>query len=225
MLKRVMRFMGGRATLVEEARRRSVAMLKTTHTMFHSVVHAISEGSESGHRHRVADIDKEINREQREVRRLVFEHLAISTGRDIVEALRLVTVVIDIERIGDLSKNIEELFGMLPHGFDAGEEGHVFTEIEEQALQVFADTERAFAHNDEDAAQAAISGYDRVAQRCEGYFKEVLTETSADDCVLRRDLAQILLLRYVKRTCGHLKNIASAVVNPFDRIGFRPGVG
>ena len=225
MFKRAMRFISGRESLVGEARARSVAMLKTTHTMFHGVVHAVSEGSGSSHRGRVADIDKEINHQQREVRRLVFEHLAISQGRDIVEALRLVTVVIDIERIGDLSKNIEELFVMLPDGFDTSEEGHVFAEIESEALQIFADTERAFEHNDEEAARAAIAGYDRVARRCEGYFKEVLTETSADDCVLRRDLGLILLLRYVKRTCGHLKNVASAVVNPFDRIGFRPGVG
>jgi hypothetical protein len=31
----------------------------------------------------------------------------------------------------------------------------------------------------------------------------------------------VLYLRYLKRVSAHLKNIASSVVNPFDRIGFR----
>lgn len=34
-----------------------------------------------------------------------------------------------------------------------------------------------------------------------------------------------LTIRFVKRIGAHLSNLASSVVNPFDRIGFRPGYG
>lgn len=225
MLERLMKLMREQDNLVREARRRAVAMLRTTHEMFQTVIKAVHEGPGVGHRRRVADIDKEINREQREVRRMVFEHLAVSSTRDLLEGLRLVTVVIDIERLGDLSKNIEELFEMMPHGLDFGEDEDVFQEIQQLALEVYKKAMAAFEHGDEEAARDAIAGYDGVARRCEEHLREVMTATSETDCVRRADLGLVLLLRYIKRTCGHLKNIASAVVNPFDRIGFRDGVG
>jgi phosphate uptake regulator len=225
MLEKIWNLMREQDNLVKEGRRRAVAMLKTTHEMFHSVIQGIHEGPGGGHRRRVADIDKHINHEQREVRRMVFEHLALSSTRDLLEGLRLVTVVIDIERLGDLSKNIEELFEMMPKGLDFGEGEGVFNEIEQLALDVFKHTEAAFEHNDEAAARAAIAGYNEVARRCEKHLRDALTETSGDDCVRRSDLGFMLLLRYIKRTCGHLKNIASAVTNPFDRIGFKDGIG
>jgi hypothetical protein len=31
----------------------------------------------------------------------------------------------------------------------------------------------------------------------------------------------VLLLRYMKRVAAHLKNVCSAEVNPFHRIGYR----
>lgn len=224
MLEKFLQLLQEQDSLVREARLRAVGMLKTTHEMFDSVVHAVTEGPGRGLRHRVADIDKEVNRQQREVRKMVFEHLAVSSGRDLLESLRLVTVVIDIERIGDLSKNIEELFEMMPRGRCLEGVDSPFTEIEELALAVFNDTEQAFENNDEEAARRAIFSYDRVSALTEEHFRNVLSATSDDDRVRRADLAMVLLLRYVRRTCGHLKNISSAVINPFDRIGFRDGI-
>ncbi len=223
MLDKFWKWISEQDNLVAEARRRSVGMLKTTHEMFHSVIHALRDGPGGGYRRKVADIDKEINREQREVRRMVFEHLALSSGRDLLQGLRLVTVVIDIERIGDLTKNIEELFEMLPDNLNFGDEESIFSEIEQLAMEVFRLTEQAFEHNDESAARRAITLYDQVATRCETHLRRVLTDTSMEDCICRTDIGLVLLLRYIKRTCGHLKNIASAVVNPFERIGYRPG--
>ena len=50
-----------------------------------------------------------INAYEREVRRKVFTHLAVTGERDLHAGLVLVSVVIDIERIGDYTKNIVEL--------------------------------------------------------------------------------------------------------------------
>jgi phosphate uptake regulator len=223
MLERLWKLVNEQDNLVREARRRSIKMLKTTHDMFHSVIHGIKDGPGEGYRRKVKDIDKEINREQREVRRMVLEHLALSSGRDLLEGLRLVTVVIDIERIGDLSKNIEELFEMMPHGLFFKEREAVFSEVESLAMDAFQNTEKAFEHDDEVAARAAIASYDKVARRCEEHLRAIMTDNSETSCIDRSDLGAVLLFRYMKRTCGHLKNIASAIINPFDRIGFRDG--
>ncbi len=224
MLERLWKLMQEQENLVVEARRRAVAMLKTTHEMFTSVIQALKD-HEAGGRGRVADIDKVINHEQRAVRRMVFEHLALSSGRDLLEGLRLVTVVIDIERIGDISKNIEELFEMFPRGIDLGQRADEYAEIERNALQCFEQTLLCFGDADEGAGREAIKHYEVVARLCEKQLRDVMTHDLEKDTVQRSDLGLVILLRYVKRTCGHLKNISSAVVNPFDRIGFKDGVG
>ncbi|MFH1811664.1 MAG: PhoU domain-containing protein [Pseudomonadota bacterium] len=210
--------------LVIEARRRAVAMLRTTQQMFENVIKAMRDGPGAGHRGRVRDIDKEINREQREVRRMVFEHLVLSSGRDLLEGLRLVTVVIDIERIGDYSKNIEELFEMFPQGFDLGEDREQVAAIEARALEGFGACIQAFESGDEAAAQRTIAAYDEVARYCELHLRKVMLGNQDDACIDRNVMGAVLLMRYLKRTCGHLKNIASAMINPFDRIGFRVGI-
>ena len=54
-------------------------------------------------------MDKKINEFERDVRRKVMTHLAIGRKEDIGSGLTLVSVVIDIERIGDYTKNIYDL--------------------------------------------------------------------------------------------------------------------
>ncbi len=228
MLKDLWKIIQQQDNLVVEARGRSVAMLRTTHDMFSTVMRALLEENISTRR-RVAEIDKEINHEQREVRRMVFEHLALSSGRDLIEGLRLITVVIDIERIGDLSKNIEELLLMFPKGFDPtsvppGDKAQVLQKIQRDALQTFDLTLKAFADDDEEAGRQAIASYDRVAIACEEQLRLVLGTENDDDSLQKATLGLLILLRYIKRSSGHLKNIASAVINPFDRIGFREGL-
>ena len=54
-------------------------------------------------------MDKKINEFERDVRRKVMTHLAVGGKEDIGSGLVLVSVVIDIERIGDYTKNIYDL--------------------------------------------------------------------------------------------------------------------
>ena len=54
-------------------------------------------------------MDQKINSFERDVRRNVMTHLAVSGTNDISSGLVMVSVVIDIERIGDYTKNIYDL--------------------------------------------------------------------------------------------------------------------
>ena len=54
-------------------------------------------------------MDQKINHFEREVRRDVMTHLTVSGTQDISSGLVMVSVVIDIERIGDYTKNIYDL--------------------------------------------------------------------------------------------------------------------
>ena len=43
-----------------------------------------------------------------------------------------------------------------------------------------------------------------------------------DEKVEKWVLGMAFLLRYLKRTAAHLKNICTAISNPFPEIGFKP---
>lgn len=220
MLEGLWKLLRAHGNLIDEGRAQSIEMLKTSHHMFATVIRSLPTEL-AGAKNQVAPIDKKINRAQREVRRMVYEHLTLSSGRDILEGLRLTTIVIDIERIGDLAKNIEELFAMLPQGFDPKTRLAAYPEIEQLALDIFGDCEQALNHDDSVAAQRVIDKYEQVAKLCEKHLRDILQGEADDDKVPRSDIAVVVLLRYIKRASGHLKNIASALLNPYDRIGFK----
>ena len=51
----------------------------------------------------------------------------------------------------------------------------------------------------------------------------IIDEILADDSIPTRDaVIMALTVRFLKRISAHLSNLASSVVNPFDRIGFKP---
>jgi phosphate uptake regulator len=57
-------------------------------------------------------------------------------------------------------------------------------------------------------------------QECEQLLDELCDATKLN---AREVVVLALTIRFVKRVGAHLSNLASSVVNPFDRIGFRPG--
>ena len=61
------------------------------------------------------DKDIQVNNQEKEIRRLLFEHLSIRPGHDTSGCLALMSLIKDAERIGDYSKNIFEA-GILYEG-------------------------------------------------------------------------------------------------------------
>jgi hypothetical protein len=69
------------------------------------------------------------------------------------------------------------------------------------------------------AVTAFIVGISRDA---DGLLNAIMETGSPDDTIQRRILGLVMLLRYLKRIAAHLKNICTAISNPFPKIGFRP---
>ena len=55
-------------------------------------------------------------------------------------------------------------------------------------------------------------------------MERLVAQDEEADSVQRSAICLVILMRYIKRVASHLKNVCSAVVNPFHQIGFRPGV-
>ena len=205
-------------TLCDEAFSEAIEMLKGSQSMFEDAVASLrKEGS--------LDIDiyardKQINKFERSVRKKILTHLAISNNPDATNALVLTSIVIDIERIGDFTKNIVELASEVHHAFEAGDLDEEIVEIETTVARELAAIVPSLEESDIDRARGIISDHQMMGERIEEALRALVAgEVLADNAAAAATTA--LYLRYLKRISAHVKNVATSVVNPYHRIGFR----
>jgi phosphate uptake regulator len=210
-------------SLIEEAKQDSIRMLDAGMEMFNVVLHDLHEKREAGARQKVARMDKALNNLQRDVRKKVYEHLVISRNRDLVTGLQLTSIVIDLERIGDYTKNMAELLELFPEEMNWQPYEKKFESVKQATLEQFECTRSALTNEDEKAARKMIKRYDKISKTCDGILAELMKAQADETSIEKRFLALVLIMRYLKRVNAHLKNIATSVVNPFHEIGFRPG--
>ncbi len=207
-------------TLLDRAYRRSYHMVDITWEMFLKAKKSLRETDISEVDINIYDRDTEVNRYQREVRRNVLSHLAVTGASDIYSGLLLVSIIIDIERVGDYTKNIVELAMNHPAKLHGGMFEEDLKRIEAAVEDMFRRVRKSFETTNVQDAEKLLSDYHWVNRLCDqhviDYIKGVDKSISSDDAV-----SLALYFRYLKRINSHLRNIATSVVNPFDQIGFK----
>lgn len=206
----------------EEAFDEAILMLETSRGMYRDSIRALHDKGVMA-----ADIyqrDRQLNRYERSVRRKIVTHLSVSSKPDINMGLVLTAIVIDIERIGDYTKNIVELAMGLDEPFDGLELDADVRTIEATVEGMFDDVIPALQVSDEPRARRIIEAHGRVAEMVE---RDILRLRNSEVLAGRSGHAVTvsLHLRYLKRVSAHLKNVATSVVNPYYRIGFREKEG
>ena len=165
-------------------------------------------------------MDKEINEFERVVRRKIMTHLSVNSETNLSAGLVLVSVVIDIERIGDYTKNICDLA--------VNHKGKLLFGIEEKKLSIIENNVKDYFNNTIDAFKN--QDIDLARKLMEEYKSDISIESSKlVNSIISgeiKDLSSVqagslcLYLRYLKRISGHSKNLVSSIVNPFERIGY-----
>ena len=206
--------------LYQQALDEACEMLETDGRMFEASVESLRRSDTADIAVDIKELDKQINRSERDVRKKVMTHLVVSGGTELAHGLALVSVVIDIERIGDYTKNIHDLARRHPARLHAGPLEPLLSEIEAGITQVFRDTSRAFQEGDEDLARVVMGQYkEEHSANCEEIIDQIIageTELAAPEAA-----AVALYSRYLKRIGSHSRNIATSIVNPFHRIGYQ----
>ena len=204
--------------LCQEAFEEALLMLRASHSMHRDSIAALH-----GEGILIADIyerDRKLNKYERSVRRKILTHLAVSSKPDVNSALVITAIVIDIERIGDYTKNIVELAAGLPEPFDGGKLSEEFLDIERLVDKMFEDLLPALEESDEALARGIVRSHKSISGRVERGLSLLRS-----DQVLKGEsgkaVTAALYLRYLKRVSAHLKNVATSVVNPFYRIGYK----
>jgi phosphate transport system protein len=213
--------------LLKQAFERSREMLATDLEMFLAATRSLREHDDARIKLDIYAKDQLINAYEREVRRKVFTHLSVASDRNLHAGLVLVSVVIDIERIGDLTKNIVDLALNHPEKLRCGIYEADVRKIETTVRTMFALLLEALPSNDEAKAKEVMSEHWWIARRSDEILS-ALVARSEESLPCSEAVSTALYIRFVKRISAHLMNIASSLVNPFDRIGFRvddPGAG
>lgn len=203
--------------LVQRAEQEFIDMLDLGYDMFSLATETLAENKPPEIVKDFEVLDKKINKKHRDVRKKLYEHLSMSGGKDLFSSLVLLSVVDDSERIGDYTKNIAEILAHLSQ-FYIDDYQDDFLEILNKTDKRFLQTKKAFIDQDEALAESLVQNYKNQSQQCNALLTSLLTTS---ENMKRDDVALALLVRYLKRISAHLKNIASAVVNPYHRIGYK----
>jgi len=210
-----------RDNLLDQALVDSHDMLNRTYAMFLASVKSLRESDVGAIAFDIYEADQKVNHYEREVRRKVLKHLAVTGRTNVVPGLILTSIVIDIERIGDYTKNIKELAVAHPKKLVCGIFEEDVKRIEETVSNLFEKIAPTLEASDQETARALIEGATWIKKKCDEIDHDLIQEK--DKSLGPGDAASIALyVRYLKRIGAHLMNALSSVINPFDRIGFSP---
>jgi phosphate uptake regulator len=206
--------------LLNAAFRTTITMLESDREMYHAARKSLRESDTAELPFDIKKMDGEINRYEREVRRNVLTHLSVAGNANLVPGLILVSVVIDVERIGDYTKNIVDLAKYHPARLTAGSWEEDIRYIETVVGEQFDKIIPIVRDQDTATAREIMRVENKIGKKAESIVKEIIggadSNMSASDAV-----TLALYVRHLKRINAHLTNIASSLVNPFPRIGFR----
>ena len=205
--------------LLTQALNDSYAMLDNTRDMFRESVRSLRSSDDGQMGFNVYEMDQRVNQYEREVRRKVLKHLAITGGVNIIPGLILTSIVIDVERIGDYTKNIKDLAVVHPKKLNCGKHEADIARIEPAVGKLFDGIIPTVKATDKEGARKIVSENWWILKKCDEILNSLIAGDeagmSAGDAV-----ATGIYARYLKRIAAHLMNVATSVVNPFESLGF-----
>lgn len=201
--------------LLYQAFKETEKMLQREVKMFTAAVDSLMLNKPAGID--IPSYDKEINLGERMVRRMILQHLAFHPKQDLPASLVLISIVIDIERIGDYTKSILEIAELYKGTLVSGKYANLFAQMKDDILNMFHLTIEAFIKSDLKKAEQVMTMHQKVKATCDEIISDLFKEKK-----MKRDriITITLASRYYRRVSAHLSNIVSSVIQPFDKLGF-----
>jgi len=207
--------------LLAQAWEESHQMLSLSHEMYTEAVKNLRAGRNIEGLMALKKRDWEINQFQREVRRKVLTHYSLGEDTsDLANGLILINMVVDIERLGDYAKNIVDLTLNHPESIISEEISMDLHNIETAVTNRFAKTVRAIEKQDAEIARALKASYKYEISKLSDQIVHMIISGQLTFGSESKSAAIALYARFLKRIGSHLNNIATALVNPFDSIGY-----
>lgn len=206
--------------LLDSAYTTTVTMLEFDHKMYDAAFRALRDTDSDKLPFDIKQMDRKINKYEREVRRNVLTHLSVAGTTNLVPGLVLVSIVIDVERLGDYTKNIVDLAKRHPKKLQGGSHEKALKDMEAVISEQFPQAIEVLKNQDKSLARSIMVAENEIGKKASGVETDMI-QGRHENLVGGDAVTIALYARYLKRINAHLTNIASAIVNPFPRISFR----
>jgi len=159
--------------------------------------------------------DRKVNELEREIRRELLVHASVFGGINTPAVLIYMSIVKDIERIGDYAKNLLDL---ALDGVDLRNGPNVdhWVTLKAEILTQIDDTAIAFRLRDEEMSRQILTRCGRRLREFDAEVSILVRSEGTEPVAVGRALAH----RYLKRIVAHLMNVLTAVVMPADKLDF-----
>ena len=161
--------------------------------------------------------DIKVNKLERKIRKQVIAHLSVAgNSADVPYSLLLMSLVKDVERIGDYSKNLAEVLDVSGAVLPDDETVAELREIRQGVESTFEAVAEVFAKSDEEGAVELIRQGRDTNHRCDALINRI----AKSDYDAATTVAVTLATRFYKRIGSHLLNILSGVVMPLHKLDY-----
>lgn len=159
--------------------------------------------------------DARVNEAEREIRRELVVHAGVYGGIETPAILIYMSIVKDVERIGDYAKN---LFDIAADGvvLDGGELMNEVLALRSEISGMIMDVAEIFAQRDTDRSRVLLERGDSLLDDFDQRVSDLVTGRIGEPYAV----GYALTYRYFKRVVAHMMNVLSAVVMPIDRIDY-----
>ncbi len=201
---------------IESIEKTMVKMLRDGRVVYDAATDAAFGGGTSKETKReVKTTDRQINAAQQDVRRALMVHSAVTGDPDLPLVLAYMSVVKDVERVGDYAKSLYDLvrygadYSVAP---DRAELEHYCAAVG----QLIDDAATVFEQRDHERAQALITKADSFLDDYDDHIKAMVqSDRTAFDATTRA-----LYFLYLKRITAHLMNLMTSLVLPVDLLDY-----
>ena len=207
-------------SLFEQALSECHEMLEIVREMFNSSTNSLRNPKTEEHPLNIYEMDKKINHFERDVRRKIMTHLTVNPQQDLSSGLVLVSVVIDIESMGDYTKNIYDLAVKYPEKLSTGKYEGAISKMEDDVKNYLNQTIDAFKNQDIELGRKLMEEYKTDISSVSNEIVNEVVASKDSELSAGQASALCLYLRYLKRISAHSRNLISSIVNPFERIGY-----
>jgi phosphate uptake regulator len=171
----------------------------------------------SDERREIYEQDIKVNKLQRTIRKQVIAHLSIhGNSPDLPYCLFLLSLVKDVERMGDYAKNLTEVSDFHPHPLPDDDLTAELSRIRARVEAIFRQASDVFRQSDRERAMTLIQEGRDISKNCDALITRI-AEAGRDG---RTTAALVLGTRYYKRVSGHLLNVLSSVVMPLHKLDY-----
>lgn len=161
--------------------------------------------------------DIRVNKMERTIRKQVIAHLSVrGSTPSLPYCLLLVSLVKDVERLGDYAKNLSEVREYHPGPLPDDDCVHELQAIREGVERAFEVTAEVFAASDHERAVALIREGRTLTHRCD----MLVARVAASGYGARDATAIVMATRFYKRLAAHVLNVLSSVVMPLHKLDY-----